>query len=131
VTLADFALIAGPLLLSLGRPLVLTIIVELAIAAGALGLRRPLELAVLALINVITNPALNMLLAFAMATTGSTSLRDPLVAGVLGLLELAVVLVEWRMIAWALPELRSRALGIAIITNAASLIVGLAVFGTG
>ncbi len=129
MTLAETARIAGSLLGSLALALGLTLIIELAVAAGVFGLRAKHELAVIALVNIATNPALNIILTFAGLLTGSRSLADPPMNVILAGLEILVVLVEWRLIAWALPDRRKHAFIISLAMNATSLAVGLLLFG--
>jgi hypothetical protein len=127
VNLGDAARLAGSFLASLGTALILTLVIELAVAFGAFRLRSGRELAVVALVNLATNPALNVLLTLFMALTGSTSLADPATAVLLAALEVLVVCAEWRLIAWALPERKAQALVISLTLNATSLLVGLAI----
>jgi hypothetical protein len=128
MNVADALRGAGPLLASMGIALVLTIAVE-APAAALLGYRTRHAIAIVALVNVATNPPLNFLLNVIMLYARSRSLADPPALVALVLLEVAVVLVEWRVLAWALPDLRRRALPVALAMNAASLAVGLAILG--
>lgn len=114
---------------SIGAALLITLVVELTLAAAIFGVRTPRDLALLALVNAATNPALNVLLASGMALLGSRSLGDLPSIALLALLESVVVLVEWRAIAWVLPAHRRTALAMSLTMNAASLVAGLAVFG--
>ncbi len=101
-------------------PLALTIFVECACAL-IVGLRSAYDLAVVALINVITNPVLvwsvvtlDLLLARGLS-------RWP---GVL-VLEALVVLAEWRLLGWALGNRVQRPFLLAAGFNAASFGAGL------
>jgi hypothetical protein len=98
-------------------PLAATAAVE-AVVAALLGLRSLCEQGVIAAMNAMTNPALVFLLLLAAK------------AGVLGpvpvaVLECAVVLVEWRVLRWALPGRVSRPLAVSLALNAASFAAGL------
>jgi hypothetical protein len=108
----------------------ITAVVEV-VAAGLLGFRAPRELAVVALANLATNPAVNLLTAGAMVLMHTRTLRHPGVMAVLAALEVLAVIAEWRIYHYALPLRRTRAFAISVIVNAASLIVGLLAFGTG
>ncbi|MDO8847101.1 MAG: hypothetical protein Q7W51_01760 [Coriobacteriia bacterium] len=122
--------IAGAALMvvrSLGTSLAITLVVELAVVAAWFGMRAPRELAVLGLINVATNPTVNLLLAAEMAASGSRSLADPVTAATLAVLEVAVVLVEWQVLARLLPEWRGSALRMSVVMNVASFGVGMLV----
>ncbi len=122
--------IAGAALMvvrSLSTSLAITLVVELAVAAALFGMRAHRDLAVLGLINVATNPMVNLLLAAEMAASGSRSLADPVTATTLAVLEVAVVLVEWQVLARLLPEWRGSALRMSVVMNAASFGVGMLV----
>lgn len=122
--------VAAPLLVSLGSALLVTVSTEM-VVAGLLGFRQPRELGVVALANLATNPAVNLLLAAAMALAHARSLVHPHVLTPLVLLEIAATLAEWRIYRFALPDQRSRTLRVSIAANIASLLVGFAVFGFG
>ena len=117
---------AGAVLASFALALALTLAIELAVAALGFGLRTRRELGSVALANVLTNPALNLVLMVVMALTGQRAPIEPAPLAALAALECTAVIVEWRILAWALPEHRSRALGISLTMNAASLLVGIA-----
>lgn len=122
--------VTGPLLLSLGSALLVTASTEM-VVAGLLGFRAPRELAVVALANLATNPAVNLLVASAMALTAARSLAHPPVLATLVVLEIAATLAEWRIYHFTLPSQRPRALPVCALANATSLAVGFAVFGLG
>jgi hypothetical protein len=122
-------------------PLVLTIAVEVPVA-GAFGLgRRGMAAAVL--INVVTNPALNFIVlvlfglgfGFTPGTGATFSLSSWFsVAGyayvLLSALEVAVVLIEWRMLVWALSGTKHsprRLLAASVTMNVASFLAGVLV----
>jgi len=122
--------IAGAALMvvrSLCTSLAITLAVELAVAAALFGMRTHRDLTILGLINVATNPAVNLLLATEMAVSGSRSLADPVTAATLAVLEVGVVLAEWQVLARLLPEWRGSALRMSIAMNVASFGLGLLV----
>lgn len=118
--------LAWSLFVALCSGLALTISVELPVAA-LLGLRTWRALGIVALLNAATNPPLNFVLTVVMLVARSRSLLDLPVLITLVVLEGAVVLAEWRVLAWALPEYRRRAFGLSLAMNASSLATGLAV----
>jgi len=122
---------AGAILASFALALALTLVVELAVAALAFRLRTRRELGVVTLANVLTNPALNLALMLVMALTGSSTIADPPALAALVVLEVAAVVVEWRILGWALPEHHDRALGMSLTMNVASLVTGLALHALG
>lgn len=92
--------------------------------AAALGLRSSRGLAAVACVSLVTNPLLNfggLLLAQAWdwSSTPATALA------VLVPAEIAVVLVEWRLLLWALGGSPRRMLLVSAVMNAASALVGL------
>ena len=120
----------GTLLASLGSALVVTVSTEVAVA-GLLGFRAPRDLGIVALANLATNPAVNLLLAGVMALAHARALADPPMLAALVLLEVAATVAEWRIYRFALPHHRGRALRVSVIANVASLAVGFAIFGFG
>jgi hypothetical protein len=104
-------------------PLALTLAVELPVAA-ALGLRDRRSLAAVACVSLITNPVLTWT-GWALAQVVAWSASP---AGALAFLvpaEIAVVVVEWRLLVWALGGSPRRLLLISAVMNAASALVGL------
>ena len=126
----NFGAALGPLLTSLGSAVLVTIATEV-VVAGLPGLRQLRELGIVALANLATNPAVNLLVGLAMAVSGTSSLLHPAVLATAVVLEVAAVVAEWRIYRYALPDHRHRALAVAVTANAASLIVGVLMFGTG
>lgn len=116
---------------ALGYALLLTLAVELPAAALVFRLRSRRELSRVALVNVLTNPVMNLLLALEMTLAGSDSIADPWSAVTLAALELAVFIAEWALLARLLPERRALAPAISGVLNAASLAVGLALIALG
>lgn len=110
--------------------LAVTVTVEVA-AAALLGPRTWRDLAVVALANLATNPAVNLVVALAMAVMHARTLGHPGVLAVLAALETLVVIAEWRVYRHVLHIPEPRALRLSVLANAASLLAGLVVFGTG
>lgn len=102
-------------------PLVLTVVLEL-VAAAALGIRRRHELLAVALVNLLTNPALNLAL-LALRALGMDS--PEWIAGSLTAGEILVVLVEWQLLQGLLRDRTSlQVLQLSAILNLVSLLVG-------
>jgi len=102
---------------------VLTLAVELPVAA-ALGLRSGRALAAVACVSLVTNPLLTLgglLLAQAYdwSSTPATALAVIVPA------EVAIVLVEWRLLLWALGGSPRRMLVVSVTMNATSALAGL------
>ena len=96
---------------------------ELPVAA-ALGLRDRRSLGAVACVSLITNPLLNWT-GWALASVVDWA-SSP--AGVLAFLvpaETLVVLVEWRLLLWALGGSSRRMLMVSAVMNAASALAGL------
>lgn len=97
--------------------------------AAALGLRSGRALAAVACVSLLTNPVLNLaglLLAqiYDWSSTPATALA------VLVPAEIAVIVVEWRLLLWALGGSARRMLLVSAAINTASALAGL-VFWTG
>ena len=102
--------------------LLLTIVVE-GIVAWLFGLRTKRELLTIALINVITNPLLNYLIAV------NSYFHLILQTTILILcLEVAIVLVEWRLLVWVLRQSTQKMLLLSFVMNACSYLAGLLIF---
>jgi hypothetical protein len=99
--------------------LVITVVVELGVA-WFFGLRTKTELWGIVLINVVTNPLLNYLLA----VNGYLHLFSHRAGLVLGL-EVAVVFTEWRLLTWVFHRGVGKMLALAVSMNACSYLVGL------
>ena len=114
------------LLVEFGWALALTIAIELAVVA-LLGVRTSREFAAVVLVNVITNPSLNC--ALLLVHAGLVSALRPGLAGVAEwtfviVAEVVVVLVEWKLLAWALRADSRTWLVRSATMNAASFVVG-------
>lgn len=116
-----FSTIVGTALL-LAPALVFTLVVEVPVA-WLRGLRGRRALTAVVLVNLITNPLLNYVLLVA---SQLASIRIYWV--VAAILEVAVVLVEWRLLLWALGGSSRRMLLTSVLMNAASFGVGFALF---
>jgi hypothetical protein len=101
--------------------LLLTIIIE-GTVAWAFGLRTARTQLAVAMINCLTNPALNFLL-LVLAWLG-VDVRLPLVAA----LELLVVLVEWQLLGYVFGPPKRRLFLLSLAANTASFLAGVLVF---
>ncbi len=100
--------------------LLLTLLIELSLAY-ALGYRRQEQLIPLTLINAITNPAANwffILLAFYSIANVFSLL----------LIEIIIVLIEWKLILFSLEIKSKGALKLSIILNTASFLTGVLLY---
>lgn len=106
----------------LGYALLFTVFIEEAVAVFFFRKERIGYLLVL-LVNVVTNPAVNMIY-----TVINMYTRIPPYGAVVILLELLVIWVEYRLICHALNNRGKRWLVFSIAANAASYIIGLLLF---
>jgi len=111
-----------PLLNSLFFALLLTIIIEL-IIAWLLGYKKKPEIITIILINVITNPLLNYLLLI-----NDRSSFFKITLGIIILLELIVVLIEWGLLFFTLQEKPKKLLVLSFVMNLCSFLTGLIIF---
>lgn len=102
--------------------LVTTIVIE-GVIAYFLGYRTKRALSTIALINVITNPFLNYLL-LVNTSLGLISQNIILIL----FLEVAVVLIEWRLLAFAFESKSKSMLGVSAAINVGSFVAGLVIF---
>jgi hypothetical protein len=108
----------------LGR-LLLALLLTLAVEAGVawlFGFRTGRSQLTLALINVITNPLLNLLLLVLAYLGVQVTLL------LVTLLEIPVVLAEWGLLVCAFGGPKGRRLALSLAANAASFLIGLLVF---
>jgi len=103
--------------------LLLTEIVEIAVALF-LGYRRPRAIIAVILVNLVTNPSLNYLL-FLNEYFGIIRYRFPLIF----FSELAVVLVEWALLAFALRGNKKSLFVLSFAMNTCSYLTGVLIFG--
>jgi hypothetical protein len=101
--------------------LLLTVAIEGAVA-WFFGFRTGRSQLAVAMINCLTNPALNLLLVI-LAWLG-VAVRLPLVV----LLEVVVVAVEWGLLVYAFGGSKRRLFLLSLTANAASFLAGLALF---
>jgi hypothetical protein len=99
--------------------LVLTILIEAGVA-WLFGLRKKRELTVIILVNVITNPLLNYLV---LVNAFFHYFIQPQILS--GVLEVLVVLAEWRILVWALSRGAGKMLLLSLVMNAFSFLAGL------
>ena len=99
---------------------------ELPVAA-ALGLRDRRALLVVACVSLVTNPLLNWT-GWVLATQWDWAAGAGSAAAFLIPAEVAVVIVEWRLLVWALGGSSRRLLLVSAAMNAASALVGVLVF---
>ncbi|MBN1580290.1 MAG: hypothetical protein JXA89_06280 [Anaerolineae bacterium] len=101
--------------------LLLTVAVEWSVAC-LLGFRtKQFALAVI-LINLITHPALNYFILFLVYLNLDPGL------GLVIVLEVAVALVEWRLLVYVFDRPRKKLFLLAVLANLASFITGLILF---
>ncbi|MGE5396628.1 MAG: hypothetical protein ACM3MK_03705 [Chitinophagales bacterium] len=77
-------------------------------------------LVVLALINTITNPLLNYI-AILLYWQGIDVFQN----GIVYILEVAVVIAEWRLLTWVYPARSRQMLRLSIVMNVVSYVAGL------
>lgn len=104
--------------------LTLTCLIESA-TAYILGYRTLQIYIIILLINVITNPALNLIMQIVYLFVASK-----MALGWVITLELLVVILEWRILAYVYPENSKKMLLLSATMNAASYIGGIIIFGT-
>jgi hypothetical protein len=116
------AVYIGPAVTALG----LTLLVEPAVAL-AMGWRTGNELAGVAAVSVITNPFF-VLSVYVLMLVFRFPSPLPLVLS-MAALEIGIVLVEWRLLQWALKKDSRRTLWLSAAMNTASFAAGLIVLG--
>lgn len=109
-----------PAVMALG----LTLLVELAVAL-ALGWRTRTDLAGVAAVSVMTNPFF-VLSVYVLLLVFRDLSAGPLVLFMVAL-EVVIVLVEWRLLRWALKKDSRKTAFLAAAMNAASFAAGLVV----
>jgi hypothetical protein len=101
--------------------LLLTLAIEGAVA-WLFGFRQGRSQLAIAMINCLTNPALNLLLLI-LAWLG-VEVHLPLVI----LLEILVVVVEWRLLVYVFGAPKRRLFILSLLANAASFLAGIWLF---
>lgn len=99
--------------------LILTILIE-SITAYMLGYRGKLLYLTLLLINIMTNPTINLVLLLIYQMNNYTAYITSQL-----LLEILVVIVEWRLLKYTYPKEKKSLLLLSIIMNSASYLFGL------
>ena len=92
--------------------------------AAALGLRSRRALAAVACVSLLTNPLLN-LGGILLAQAWDWPSAPGTALAVLAPAEVVVIIVEWRLLVWALGGDSRRLLLISAVMNAASALAGL------
>lgn len=92
--------------------------------AVVLGYNKKLQLLVITLINVITNPALNFILMLANQTGLSGSKLFIILP-----MEVAVILIEWRIMEYAFAVKSKKILCLSAVMNAVSYFTGVLIWG--
>jgi hypothetical protein len=111
------------ILINLISALLLTEAVEFT-AAFLMGCRGKEFYKILGLINIVTNPLLNYIIQV-LFFFNLLKYRFPIVI----LLEMIVVIVEWRLFVYALPKGKRSYLLLSAVINASSFLVGFLIFG--
>lgn len=110
------------LIYSLLSALVLTVLIEL-IIAFLLGYRTKSEIIAIICVNLITNPVLNYLLLLNYHFS-IIKAEELLVL----FLELSVVLVEWRLLVYALQQKSWQLFLLSLVMNSCSYLIGVLIF---
>lgn len=102
--------------------LFLTIVIELAVALF-FGFRKKIEIIAIVFINLLTNPILNyLLLVNSYFSFFQTSMSLFL------FLEILVILVEWKLLVYALQEKTKKLILLSSVMNFCSYIAGVIIF---
>lgn len=102
--------------------LFLTIIIELAVAFF-LGFRKKLEIITIVFVNLLTNPILNYLL---LVNDHFSFFKSSLL--IILFLEVIIVLIEWKLLVFALQENSKKLLALSLVMNFCSYIAGVLIF---
>ncbi len=102
--------------------LFLTIVIELAVAFF-FGFRKKIEIATIVFVNLLTNPILNYLL---LVNYHFSFFKSSLL--IIFLLEVAIVLIEWKLLVFALQEKPKKLLALSLTMNFCSYIAGVLIF---
>jgi hypothetical protein len=119
-------------LLIMMTALVITIFLEL-IVAKIVGYRTKKELATVLLINLITNPVANLLFfiyissfAYTQSLSVLKTFSSPIAyIVVIVMLEILVIISEWKLLTYALNIESKKALKLSLWTNLVSIVIGL------
>jgi len=103
-------------------PFILTEAIELSVAF-IFGFRKKDELLAVGLVNLVTNPILNLVIdTYYLLSNQSLNIIWILLA------EIAVVLIEWKLIAYALKDKSREILVLSTAMNACSFLAGFLIF---
>jgi hypothetical protein len=102
--------------------LFLTIVIELAVAFF-FGFRKRIEIIAIIFINLLTNTILNY---FLLANDHFSFFKSSLL--IILLLEIVVVLIEWKLLVFALQEKPKKLLALSLAMNFCSYITGACIF---
>ena len=111
------------IIINLISALLLTEAVEFA-AAYFMGYRGREFYITLALVNIITNPLLNYIL---IVLCTFKLLHFPLITVLI--LEISVIVGEWRILSYAMGKKGKTFLGLSIVMNISSYLTGILIFG--
>ncbi len=102
--------------------LFLTMVIELAIALF-FGFRKKIEIIAIVFVNLLTNPILNYLL---LVNDHFSFFKSNLL--IILLLEAVVVLIEWKLLVFALQEKPKKLLALSLAMNFCSYFAGFLIF---
>lgn len=102
--------------------LFLTIVIELAVAFF-FGFRKKIEIIAIVFVNLLTNPILNYLL---LVNNHFSFFKSSLL--IILFLEAIVVLIEWKLLVFALQEKSKKLLALSLAMNFCSYIAGVLIF---
>lgn len=114
------AVYIAPATMALG----LTLLIELSVAL-AMGWRTRTDLAGIAVVSIITNPFF-VLSVYVLLLVFRDLTPRPLVLFMIAC-EIVIVLVEWRLLRWALKKDSRKTLLLSAVMNTASFLAGLVV----
>ena len=116
--------LAAVLLARMGVALAVTLAIEVPVAA-ALGLRSRNALSAVVMVNLVTNPALNALYLVVAGLGWLRGVPGPALVALFITAEAVVVVIEWRLLLWALGGRSPRMFATSLAMNAASAGIGL------
>jgi hypothetical protein len=99
------------------------LVLELPVAV-AFGLRTRRALGAVVLVNVLTNPLVNYLIVVTDRVTGWADGSTASIVVILVVAEAIIVVVEWRLLTWALREPSGRMFRLSLCMNLVSALVG-------
>ncbi len=102
--------------------LFLTIVIELTVSFF-FGFRKKIEITAIIFINLLTNPILNY---FLLVNDHFSFFKINLL--IILLLEIIVVLIEWKLLVFALQEKPKKLLTLSLVMNFCSFFIGVLIF---